>query len=592
MNHVDLTERQRGAVVSSHKNILCIAGPGSGKTEVLARRIRRVVEDGADPAQLVAITYTNKAARNLQERVGSAQHPAPAHAPNLTHNVPIVLGFAGTLHGFCLRMLRDHGTLYGYGARTGVIDEDAAAELLADKAEQQGSKATIKKLLELKALGRPVRLSGIPYSRDQLVVVAYCEELREAGLLDFDLILTEFLRLLRLDPVFAAAISGRFTHIFWDEKQDSGGPDWDIAEYIPISNKFLVGDPDQSIFGFRGSTPGRLLEYAKRRDVEIHTLEENFRCAQEICEAANRLIWLNPNRLEKETVPVAGAIFGEVNNLTPSRNEAQEINFVMDLVRLDGNEHGGSVAILCRSNAVADSFRAAAVAEGYAVEEEPKDTMPPDWGLARALIEFLAQPNSDTLAFFYVAAREVKRGMKPLEARRKAHEIRRAAQAAGKSISAQWFDFVKDHRDSGSTANYVGRMLDREGISRESTAIIVTKMTELPFGSGLDALALSVARNERAPVPKNDDATITITTIHSAKGREWDAVFIAGYEDELTPGHAKSADVEEERRLAFVAITRARFRLYFSSSATRRASWGNRPIEDRHPSRFISEALT
>ncbi len=585
MKTQELTVAQVAAVESNHKNVLCVAGPGSGKTTVLAARIRRIIDDGADPRQILAITYTNAAARNLEGRItwGKTSEIVGDNTASLR------LGFAGTLHGFCLRMLRDHGTLFGYGARTGVIDEDASRELLTEKAEAQACRESIDKLMKLKAQGRPLRILGQPYTRAQLVVLAYCEELRESGLLDFDLILTEFRRLLREDVTLHDAVASRFTHIFWDEVQDSGHEDWNIAVELPIANKFFVGDPDQSIFGFRGAAPHRLLTYAARTDVCVLHLEDNFRCAHAICKSANRLIRHNTDRLKKETKPVPSAPGGGVHAYSPARNEGEEVAEVMEAANgyFNRQEEDGTLAILCRSNAIASNFRAACVAQGFQIEAEPSNDLPADWPLARALIEFLAQPNSDTLAFFYVAARAVRGGATSVAARKTAHTIRREAHLIGKSIAAQWFDFATGPQTRD--ADFVGHWLDKEGLSRESVALVVERMKSLPVGSNLTDLALAVVRQAEPAKPK--PAQVTVSTIHAAKGREWDAVIVAGYEDQLTPGRATSADVEEERRLAFVAVTRARKWLFFSSAATRRASWGHHPVEERDPSRFIKEAL-
>lgn len=587
-NVSQLTAAQAAARDSRASKILALAGPGAGKTTVLAERIRRILFDGEMASAIAAITFTNEAARNIERRLGfSANSPI--------NDGPISLGYAGTLHGFALRMLRHHGAAVGYRPDLAVIDEDAAKELLAEKAAQQGCRTPIDRLVELKSAGRPKRLFGTAYSREQLVVVAYCTELREAGLIDYDLILTEFRDLLE-EPIFLEAIAARFSHILWDEVQDSGRVDWQIIRALPIRNKFLVGDPDQAIYGFRGAAQDQLLAFATQKDVEVITLAENFRCCPEVCAAANRLISRNTERIKKLTV-AATEKKGFVEALAPFSNEGTEVGELVDGIRDALNvDKTATFAILARSNKVVAPFASALKAAGIPVENEVRDNLPRDWPLARALLEYLANPNSDTLGFFYLVAREENRGAKSVDARRKASEIRRGAQIAGKTINEQWFRFTKWEHESGR--ELIGRLLDKEGLCRETCAIVAKLVEDLPAGAGAAELALAAAALERAPEDRRVEG-VFVGTVHAAKGREWDFVYVVGFEDELTPGHRKFdsaeeelANLEEERRVAFVAITRARYAVYFSSSSTRQASWGNRPIEKRTPSRFIEEATT
>ncbi len=449
-------------------------------------------------------------------------------------------------------------------------------------------------MIELKKEGRPQRVTGHAFSKDQLVVLAYCDELRDAGLLDFDLILTEFRRLLSKDSVMRSTISQRFSHLLVDEVQDMNDVDWDIVESLPIANKFLVGDPDQSIYGFRGACVERLVAFAKRPEVEVIALEENFRCADEVCAAANRLITRNTDRVQKWTRSVSLPDMGIVAELGAHGSEGVEVANVTNLVAELMVGPATSAAVLCRSNAIANEFRKALHAEGLQVEEEPKLDIPEDWALARALIEFLAQPQNDTLGFFYVAAREVRKGAKPVEARKYAAQVRRDANAQGRTINAQWFAVSTawvEGESLASISSAIGQFMHREGLTRESCARVVGLIMELGAGASLSDLALAVARDERpAPNPK-DAKGLFVGTIHAAKGREWDVVYLVGFEDEVTPGKAKSANVEEERRLAFVGITRARREVWFSHSLTRRGSWPGAPLERHTKSRFIGEAL-
>lgn len=593
MHLENMTDPQRRAVTTDHPNVFCVAGPGSGKTTVLAERIKRLVGSNNNERRIAAITYTNAAARNLEARINRTTD---------LERVPwdMSLGYAGTLHGFCLKMLREHGGNAGYGARTAILDDEGARELLAAKAATMGCKDSIDSLVELKRRGRPHRAPGAVYTRDQLVVLSYMDELAETALLDFDMILTEFLRILCKQGPLWQAVKDRFDHVLVDEVQDSAMVDWWIYKALPIANKFLVGDPDQAIFGFRGGEYGLSLKHAANPDVGVITLAENFRCGEEICDAANRLIKHNPGRIPKRTIPEQGAEFGQVGVLfSPHGNEGSEVQTVVDAINSYYTSQDGTVAILARTNLIAAPFSEALEASGTAVATQPKSEMPADWGLTKALLEFLAQPDNNTLAFFFQIARSQRGGASAVSARNTANTIRQDAQAKGVTINELWFQIPKEVAD---VAQVAGHFMDKEEISQESRMLVIEMARNLPPGATMLDLALEASRRDRPEQAKPTEG-VTVTTIHSAKGREFDVVYLVGMEDEVIPGSCgrqdtetganlgKALEVEEERRLFFVALTRARSQVWITHSATRRANWGQRPLQARTPSRFIKEAI-
>lgn len=561
MNIDKFTPAQRRAIDSTAKDILCVAGPGSGKTEVLAQRIARIAHDDTSPMQIVALTYTNEAARNLDKRNGG-----------------LILGYSGTLHGYCLRMLTRHGGGYGYGARTGIIDNEAAEQLIAAHAATIGCKDPVKKILEIKAAGRP---KGPNFTSAELVVLAYREELADSGLLDFDLILTEFLRLLTTQQDVRNAIEAESEFLFVDEVQDCSEVDWKIFDALPIMNKFFVGDPDQAIFGFRGGDPSLMIKCEKDWFDTIY-LEENFRSCVPICLAANKLIEHNTQRLEKMTLSAFAADDGgRVVAFGATQNEGDEIAQVNGFIA-NARLEPDSYAILARTNAIADAFRADLIGRGIQVTEPPKSNLPPDWFMARAIIEMMAQPLSDTLAFFYCIAKATHSGANAFKARQIAEDIRRNARAIGHPINKHAPGMAKP------TILDVPQTLDRDKVSLEARMQIGEIIKRLPHGSTMTDLVLEVAAIEK-PIAPEKLTGVDVMTIHSAKGREWDIVFIVGFEDEVTPGAAKNADIEEERRLAFVALTRAREAVYISHAESRRANWGPRPVQKHRASRFLKE---
>lgn len=579
------TAAQIAASESEHPQILCVAGPGSGKTETLANRVRKLVQRGVDPRRICVITYTNNAARNLEERFLVPDEYKTAAGGVVTW-YPEPLGFCGTLHGLGLRMLRKHGAPLGYGERTAVIDDDAAADLLASKAKSMGCKTPLKKLVELKKHGEP-EWSGYAMrgrlDTDQLTVAAYFADLRESGLVDFDLILTELARLLGTEPHL---ISKEFTDLLADEVQDWNANDWDIFRAFPAARKFAVGDSDQAIFAFRGGDCALMTAFAQEPETKTLYLQQNFRCGDAICDAANLLIGNNTGRLIKKTVSATGQT-GDVDGMAIAETEGEEIAKVIQAIRF-GVLQPNECAVLARTNAIADAFREGLKAAGLPVVEPPKIELPRDWALARALVELAAQPRNETLAMLYMIERSKHAGKSDADARLAAHGLILVYRANKRSMSLLPGALFAA---GGPSLLTVTAYMDAQGITRETCALIAKLTRTLPPGADL---ALEMARF-KADEQETTGQGVTCTTIHNAKGREWDVVFLVGFEDEVIPGNRKSdgpEQVEEERRLAFVGITRARHRVVFTSSKTRRANWGRQELQQHTPSRFIGEALS
>ena len=577
---------QERAVRSEAETIACIAGPGSGKTTVLTKRIRHLTDHGADPRKMVAITFTNSGAKNLVDKLGP-WFLEPIFGDTTDNWLQFPMGFCGTLHGFALRMLKKHGAGIGYGERTAIIDEGASADLLMSKAQTLGCKAKLEDLLKIKAAGRPGLTGrlGVP----ETVVACYLDDLRGSGILDFDRILSEFRRMLTFneDKVGEQIYCGEFTHLFVDEVQDSGSVDWEIYRMLPIKNKFLVGDPDQAIYGFRGGRVDELIHFCARPGVETIYLEANYRSTVSVCEAASVLISHNQKRIKKWTNSASGEMGCEPCYMT-AMTPGEEVAWVGRQINgfADDGMLASDIAVLARTNSIAKTFRDGLRAAGIPVVDPPKTEQAPDAALARALVEFLVQPDNDTLAFFYVLAREC-RFTSPALARKKAHDCRREAAAAGKSMNRLWFGF-----STHTSLAEVPRLLKREGVTLEAEMAVADKIRTLPLGSGLEDLALALAGGGEAPAEGEKEPGVTVTTAHDAKGREWEAVFVVGLEEEVWRCGKKDEGVEEERRLAFVSITRAKRHLFLSSSETREATWGDKRMEPHTPSRFLKEVVS
>jgi DNA helicase-2/ATP-dependent DNA helicase PcrA len=586
-----LTASQREAIESDHSNILVLAGPGSGKTQVTVERIRRLIEHSVNPERIAAITFTNAAAREMEERLQTVEidleetkearerTPMPPGFIGISRDTaPGPLGHVGTLHSFAFRCLKQHGAVLGYGARLSVISPESAQDLLEQKARSLGCKEPLKRLLEIKATGiDPANRTRLP----ETVVAAHLQEMKEAGIVDFDVLLTEFNHLL-IKVGWLSVLGHEFDYLFVDEVQDSSPIDWEIYENLPILHKFFVGDPDQAIYGFRGGAVSEVVRYAAEPDVQVIRLEENFRSRSEICGPAQLLIEHNQNRIPKATISTRGT-GGYVRILPETANEGEEIAVVCRGVQnwIDAEYiSSDDIAILARTNAIAAAFQKTLDACGIPVRKRVESDLPRDFALARAMVEFMAEPRNDTLAWLYLHAKFTTKGVPPHEARRLAHNIVTKAQAVGKCVADFAGDVPKGIHAFSATA-----ALAATGGSAECVMFIAEKLQQLPPNASMSDLALLLARPDEGA--KEEGEGVHVLTIHGAKGQEFRAVFVVGMEDETCPSHRKDVDLEEERRLVYVASTRAKDFLAFSFCRSRVTPWGQ--IVPMRPSRFLSE---
>lgn len=547
---------QFAAINSTAKNIVCIASPGSGKTATLAARIDRMVKDGEDPRTMVAITYTVAAARELASRIGSK------------------LGFIGTLHSFVLRELAKHGDLVGLPAKLSILDDDGKMALVQRLAAQFKCKESEEALLAaVSNIALADLRPGCPASKLELLAVEYHRTLRRSGLLDFNTVLWNGKRLAH--KIESDQFGWR--HLFVDEVQDSADIDASIYELMPFETRFQVGDSDQQIFSFRGANGKNLLNIANSPDEWLLiVLETNYRCESAICEAAQRLIEHNRVRYPKATV--AASIGGEVK-VTRHETNGNELVTVLRLVS-DIDLQSRSIAVLCRTNALADQVQEFLTAAGVQVARRPVQIMPPDWRAAKLWLALLSNPWNDFLALQYIAAKDGEPA---------ALEAGRRCALAGVSVN-------EGHMKIDASADgEEGQMPSMHGFSpeaRERVHDCCRKLSDLGPWS-LDDLLIELSREQ--DVRQEMGPGVVVTTMHASKGREWDSVIICGAEEETLIGRDTSPEqIEESRRLFYVAMTRARQSLHICWCASRPQNRGKNirpgPLEPKTVSRFIAEA--
>jgi len=557
MQNLTLSPIQQQIVDSKAAIILCLAGPGSGKSTTLVARVRRLINDGMAPGQIVTITFTNAAADVLQQRLGKE----------------VKLGFIGTLHSFMLRMLRQHGAAIGLRRDLSVMDEEQADELLKSIVKEQKCRDSLTAIRECLTCAMTVTDKRVFSAASQTVVNEYIRRMAFDGVVDYDGILYFALKLIlklgsAVNPMY------EFQALFVDEYQDSGDADALIYSSLQFAQKFYVGDVNQSIYGFRGANVRNIISLAntlKRHDYgEMFYLRENHRCADEVCTAANKMISHARENLQMFTASATGSA-GEVRALAFA-NEGLEMKAMMCAINEIPLED--EVAVLVRTNALAKLYGDYLKKSGIEIQERTEANLPADWKLTKRLIAVLANPENDRLALDFL---KLTRG------ERYASGIYLQALGVKQSINRYALKLP-----ATVPLAAIPEALTRSSISPEASELVTTAITALPDGSDVTDLSLALMRLDTGR--RDAGKGVFVGTIHESKGREFHHVFLPAFEQEIIPGVGKTRDPEEERRVAYVAITRARSSVTFSYCQRRINPWKTREVNSASPSLFLAEA--
>jgi len=563
---MNLNEQQLKAINSNSPTILAIAGPGAGKSATLVARVQRLIRDGTDPAAICVITFTRSAAAELQERLGDVR-----------------LGFNGNLHSLMFRLLQQHGHLIGLPQQLTILDAETAAELLAECAVKLKSKASEKALTELRETWPQWSPGCSTWNIDRLVVKEYYSRMRDSGAVDFDSILHTGLQVIKAITATDGFVGWPFKFLFVDEFQDSSDTDYTIYRAMPMANKFYVGDPDQSIFGFRGGNVGNILDLSEFESTDVILLEKNYRSRLEICYAANRLIAHNTCRAEKQIVATRdGGSIGYRAFEMP----AMELEFICQLIRefypATAAGTAAEVAVLWRSNRLVDECTEYLKAHGIAVVERRRVPVAAT-ATARAALAVMMNPYNEMAVQRYITL---------IDSKAAATKANRDATIRMENLAHLYFKGVSDvlvTPDKGEhfLSEIVGRFSDQIKVPQEARDSITAAAAKL---TGTFTLAdLMFALDEQTEADAGNG--VAVKTFHSAKGLQFPFVIVGGMEQETCPGTRKDADIPESRRLFFVAITRAMDRLMITRCHQRQCAFKAWVMEPKTASQFVSECL-
>lgn len=637
-----LNDAQRAPVLQKDGAMIIIAGAGSGKTRVLTFRIAYLMSQGVDAFSILALTFTNKAAREMKKRI--AEIVGNSEAKNL---------WMGTFHSVFAKILRFEADKLGYPSNFTIYDtQDSQSVIRAiiknmhlDKdiykykqvysriSSYKNNLITVKAYLNNPELMEADAMAKIPRLGD--VYKAYVDRCFKAGAMDFDDLLLKTNELLTRFPEVLAKYQNRFRYILVDEYQDTNHSQYLIVR--ALSDKFqnicVVGDDAQSIYAFRGANINNILNFQKDYDdVKTYRLEQNYRSTKNIVNAANSIIEKNKTRLDKVvwTANDEGAKI-KVNRTMTDGDEGRFVASNIFETKMNNQLKNGDFAILYRTNAqsraMEDALRKRDIPYriygglSFYQRKEIKDVLsylrlilnPKDEEALKRVINYPARGiGSTTIDKIIVAANHYNRSM--FEVMQNIDKIDLKINSGTKTklqnfaMMIQSFGITNDSSDAFQVTEYVAKKTGLvqelkkdgtpEGIARienieellNGMRDFVEEQKELAGASGtLAEFMEDVALATDLDNEKGDEDRVALMTVHLAKGLEFPYVYVVGMEEDLFPSGMSMntrSELEEERRLFYVAITRAEKQAYLTYTQSR-YRWGK--LIDAEPSRFIEE---
>lgn len=611
MNILDgLNPRQREAVEATEGPVLIVAGAGAGKTKTITHRMAYLIERGVHPNQILAITFTNKAAREMRERVMKL---IGMSAPSSPWQTQTSAPWVGTFHAFGRMALREHGPAVGIPRDANILDSDDQRKMIREAMKKCGydtkefDPGSVQSAISQHKgnLGTWETIADTTQSKSKgemfaKVMRAYEESLRRAGALDFDDLLEKTVRLFQTRPEVLAEFHRRFRYIHVDEYQDTNEVQYQMVKLLAgeARNICVVGDHDQNVYQWRGASLANILDFEKDfPGSKVILLEQNYRSTQTILAAANGVIEKNTARVKKNLFTEGEE--GELIVRMGGYDEKHEASKVADKIQeLMAKGVGPSdIVILYRNNYLSRVLEESMLTNGIPYQvlgtrfydrAEVKDVL--------AYIRLAMNPESvvDLMRVINEPARGI--GAVTLEKVLSGKMSELAAGARGKVQS--FYDIVERIRAAAQVqqpSQLVMTALKESGIEKHLRdnddeerlgnvfeLISVAKRYDIPTVEGsetVDALfgirqMLEDVALEGDQDRMKDEEAVRLMTVHASKGLEFDYVFIVGLEEGLFPSErSKSASTvaerEEERRLFYVALTRAAKRVYLSHSSSR-----------------------
>ena len=622
-----LNPTQLDAVEHTEGPLLILAGAGSGKTRVLTHRVAYLIDQGlAAPEEVLAITFTNKAAREMKDRVALLVGPDSRRM------------WVSTFHAFCARILRVHAEKLGYKREFTIYDGADQVRLVKRCIVELGKdpkRFNPRSFQAQISAAKNVLMAPDDFLRNTEGYIAenvaevydlYQKRLYENNAMDFDDLIMQTVALLELFPEVRERYQTRFKYIHVDEYQDTNHAQYRLVNILAAAHRNLcvVGDDDQSVYSWRGADIRNILDFERDYpEAKIVKLEQNYRSTQTILDAANAVVANNASRKAKELWTAGDE--GDRIRVFAASDEYAEARFVVSEIErlMDGGTSARDISVFYRTNAQSRALEDVLVREGIPYQvvggvrfyerAEIKDAMaylsvianPDDSGSLERIINVPKRGIGNT-SVAKLQDYASKNGISLYDALSEADAagLTGAARKACRAVR-DLFEGLRVAAVEVPPTDLIGAVLDESGYRKELEAEdTVEAESRLENLEELINAAREYERVEPEPTlagflqeqalysdqdsMTSEGGSVTLMTLHNAKGLEFSHVFVVGMEEGTFP-HARSLDehnLEEERRLAYVGITRAKETLTLTH-ARLRSSWGER--EYRMPSRFLSE---
>ncbi len=607
MNYLEsLNSEQKEAVLTTSGPLLILAGAGAGKTKTVTHRILHLIHQGIEPKKILAITFTNKAAKEMRERV----HNLLASDPTLNKPIPFNESpFVSTFHSLGVHMLKENARLFGLTRHFSIFDRSDSVRAIKEALEsagldpkqfepgkilhvishEKGNMVTQQKFQEITGSDY---FSGIVAN----VWKKYEQILQKEQAMDFDDLLLKTALMLRDNPSVREYYQKTWTHIHIDEYQDTNKVQYMTAKLLAEKDRNLcvVGDIDQNIYSWRGADIRNILDFEKDYpDAKVITLEENYRSTQTILTTANTIIKKNKKRREKNLFTKNGQ--GEKIGLFEGYDEGSEAQFVASkaaqLIR-EGCEPK-EIAVLYRAN-----FQSRILEEAFLSLRIPYQLLGTRFferkEVKDALSYLRAALNPESLSDIKRVINVPVRGIGKVTILKLFSGEKESISGATRDKVNDFYRILDQIRDIATKelpSNVIRTVLQTSGLEQSfkkgteedlerlenlrELVTLATKYDQMPIGEGIEKLleeaALQSDQDEMAEVKEG----VKLMTVHASKGLEFDYVFITGMEEDLFPHKrldersVSQEQSEEERRLFYVALTRARKRIFLTYTGMR-----------------------
>ncbi|MGB2580276.1 MAG: UvrD-helicase domain-containing protein [Minisyncoccia bacterium] len=624
MEHLShLNSKQKEAALHKNGPILIIAGAGTGKTSTLTHRILNLVKEGVAPSEVLAITFTNKAAKEMQDRVNEL---LAKHGFDAGMRYGDARPFIGTFHSLGVHILRAHAHVFGLTKHFTIVDKNSASSLIKEAVKEQG--------IDSKQFS-PDRIAGV-ISRQKGALVTLAQYKNDVGnayfpmivsavweryerllarekALDFDDLILKTVILLRDNPDIRKEYQSRWKYIHIDEYQDTNAVQYEMARLLAgeAMNICAVGDGDQNIYSWRGANLQNILNFENDyKGAQTILLEENYRSTQTILAVANDVIKKNTVRKEKNLF--TRNIEGDKISLIESYDEGGEARAVGEKIKslTESGTDPEDIAVLYRAN-----FQSRALEEAFLLMEVPYQVLGVRFFERKEVKDILsfirAALNPESLSDIKRIIDSPPRGIgKATLMKMFAKDEESLPPAAKKRVAEFWslLAAIKDYALTEKTSKLIKFVSGKSGIETSlktgsdddndrlenihELVTLATKYDILPPEEAIEKLLGDAALASDQDSMMKSSSAVKLMTVHAAKGLEFPYVFVTGLEQDLFPhkrmgpGTQSKEDSEEERRLFYVAVTRAKKKLYLSYASVR-TIFGQRQVNA--PSEFLSD---